>query len=196
MTLAETSKILAVLRVAYPHSFLRQTKTEAALLIELWADMFKADKYEDVDKAVRAYIASDESGYAPTVGQIRAHMLRMSPAGNTMTAQEASSLLVKAVNKSGWHAEEAFNELPAVVQKVVRSPRMLKEWSQMDSQTFNSVIISNFQRSYSAEVNRQRQENMLPQELRTPQQDPQLSDRAGGFLLKYEDIFESDDQDE
>lgn len=172
MTLAETSKILAVLKVAYPNSFNHQSKTEAAIMIELWSDMFKDDQYQDVDKAVRAYIATDESGFAPSVGQIRARMVRMSPEGNTMSAQEAASLLTKAVSKSGWHEKEAFEELPPIIQKVVRNPQMLHEWSQMDSQTFHSVVLSNFQRSYQAEINQQKELQKLPQSLRP--EDPAL----------------------
>lgn len=168
MTKQETAKILSVIKLAYPHSFNSLTNAEMPMLVDLWHDQFTEYTYHDVDMALRAFISTSEGGYAPTIGQIKANVLSLSKNANesVLTAQAASALLAKAVSRSGWHSQEEFEKLPPAIQRVVHDPEMLKQWSQMDSQTFNSVVISNFQRSYSAEVEREKQYSMLPESVK------------------------------
>ena len=48
------------------------------------------------------------------------------------------------------------------MQKIVGSPAQLHEWSQMDRDTVNSVVASNFQRSYKARAKNERDFLSLP----------------------------------
>lgn len=160
MNRLETAKVLAVLEVAYPHSFKGRTKEQAELALELWTEMFAERTYQEVSVAVRAYMSQDESGFAPTIGQINGLIVDSMESG--MSAQEASAILSKAVSRSGWHAAEEFEKLPETIRRVVGSPQMLKEWSQLDSSVFNTVVLSNFQRSYKQTAEHERQDKMLP----------------------------------
>jgi len=163
MTKQETMKILSVLKVAYPHSYQKQSKEEAVMMVQLWTEMFAEIPYRDVDRAVRSFIATDQSGYAPTIGQINAEL---HSGDKTMSPQEASALVAKAASRSAWHAEEEFAKLPPEIQQVVRSPEMLRAWAGMDAETFNSVILSNFQRSYKAAMEDTKKSKMLPASVR------------------------------
>jgi hypothetical protein len=168
MTKQETAKILSVIKLAYPHSFKDLSKSEMPMMVELWHDQFKGDTYHDVDIAVRAFISTSKDGYPPSIGQIKASMFNTAKNANesVLTAQAASAILAKAVSRSGWHSVEEFEKLPPAIQKVVHDPEMLKQWSQMDSQTFHSVVLSNFQRSYNAEVEREEHYEMLPESVK------------------------------
>ena len=74
---------------------------------------------------------------------------------------EAWQIVRKAI--SYYNAEENFINLPPEIQKVVGSPNMLREWAQMDADTVNSVIQSNFMRSFRAKVAQEKEQSMLPE---------------------------------
>ena len=58
------------------------------------------------------------------------------------------------VNAAGFGNFGRFDELPEIVQKAVGSPSMLRHWGMCDSEDVNTVIMSNFQRAYKAELSR------------------------------------------
>jgi len=77
---------------------------------------------------------------------------------------EAWDMVRRAI--SYYHANEAFRNLPPILQKIVGSPNQLREWALMDVETVNSVIQSNFMRSYRAMAAREREYAMLPESTR------------------------------
>ena len=66
------------------------------------------------------------------------------------TEGDAWRLVKKALSDSGYNAKERFDELPEEVQKAVGGPEMLRQWAMLDSDEVNTVIMSNFQRTYKA----------------------------------------------
>ena len=52
-----------------------------------------------------------------------------------MTEQQAWSLISKAISNSAYNATTEYDKLPKLLQIVAGSPAMLREWSQMDSET-------------------------------------------------------------
>lgn len=167
MTREETIKILAILQVTYPISFAKIGRDEKKQMVALWHDMFSDYSYQEVDSAVRAYIATNEGNYAPSVGKIRSMIVKLTkPETGLMTAQEASTLLLRAVSDSTYHSVKQFNRLPEIIQRVVRDPMTLKEWAQIDPETFQTVIISNFQRSYQVALRQEMENAKLPDDLK------------------------------
>lgn len=165
MTRKETAKILAVLKVAYPSSFVRVD--DEKLMLAVWHDSLSDCDYADVDKAVKVYIATNESNFAPSVGKIRKLIVdSKQPETGRMTSQEAASLLSRAVGDSQYHSVEQFEKLPQLIQKVVRDPQMLKEWGQLPVETFQTVILSNFQRSYQIALQQSVEDAKLPDDLK------------------------------
>lgn len=161
MTRAETIKILSVLRGAYPQFYRGIEKNEAEDTVNLWASMFADEPYQIVSAAVKALIVSNDSGFPPVIGQVKAKIRKIT-SPDEMTEGEAWSLVSKALRNSAYGSEEEFNNLPAILQRLVGSPSQLKEWSQMDAETVQSVVASNFQRSYRARAEQQREYDALP----------------------------------
>lgn len=164
MTKQETLKILAILKTMYPEQF---KNVDGKLLADIWQEQLSDCSYQDIDKAVRAYIATNETNFAPSIGKLRSMVVKLNqPEAAYMTAQEAANLVQRAVANSGHHAQEEFAQLPPVIQRIVRTPQTLFEWSQMDVEAFQSVILSNFQRSYQTAVKQEMENEQLPEGLK------------------------------
>ena len=165
MTLEETSAVMDVLTVAYPHFYKTQTDSEKLMAATLWADMFADEPVGVVLAAVKSFIASDEKGYPPTIGAVKAK-IRLITTPKEMTEQEAWALVAKAVRNGTYGSREEYDKLPAVIQRIVGSPTQLREWAAMDRETVQSVVASNFQRSYRARAAHEREVMALPSSVR------------------------------
>lgn len=159
MTRDEVTAILAVLKTAYPTFYKNMSDDEIEDVIDLWATMFADDEVRIVTEAVRAYIATDTKGFPPVIGQIKEKIQEITQP-KMMTEMEAWERVKRAI--SYYNASENFEELPPILQKVVGSPNTLREWALMDGEVVNSVIQSNFMRSYKAKVAQQKEYAMLP----------------------------------
>lgn len=149
MTREDTIKILSVLRGAYPAFYRDITKQEAESTIALWESMFDEEPYELVGAAVKAFISGDGKGFPPSIGQIKERIRQITqPEG--MTEQEAWALVSKAVRNSTYGSEEEFAKLPAEIQAVVHDPGQLKQWAIGPAEDLETVIASNFMRSFRA----------------------------------------------
>lgn len=165
MTLTETFKIIAVLKANYPFMDKGLTIDEIEGRTNLWAEMFADDDYRIVGGAVKAYIANDETGYAPNVGQIKSYIRKLTEP-DEMTEQEAVNLILKAAANSGYNSQAEFEKLPPVLQRLVGSPSQLKEWALMDSSVVNSVVSSNLMRSFKAVAQQEKEIKALPSSVR------------------------------
>jgi len=162
MTRDEATAILAILKTAYPAFYKDMSDEEIDDVINLWAAMFQDDNVKVVTEAVRAYIATDTKGFPPVIGQIKEKIaMIMQSQTQTMTEMEAWQKVKAAI--SYYNAAENFERLPPILQKMVGSPNVLKEWSQMDIETLNTVVQSNFMRSYKAKASQEREYEKLPQ---------------------------------
>lgn len=161
MNQRETLKIMAVIRAAYPYYYNNQSQEDLKTAVRLWQGLFEEHRYELVSAAVKAFIAGDKKGFPPTVGMIM-DKLRLLTQRDEPTEMEAWSLVHKAVKNAAWYAEEEFDALPPDIRQIVASPASLREWAMMDSGTFQSVVQSNFMRSYRARRARAQEVNCLP----------------------------------
>ena len=62
--------------------------------------------------------------------------------------------------------EEEFNKLPYILQRLVGSANKLREWARMNSETLETVVGSNFMRSYRARAANEREYAMLPDDVK------------------------------
>lgn len=161
----EALKIMAILRGAYPQFYRGIDREEAESTVNLWAEMFASDDVRVVAAAVKSVIESDEKGFPPTIGQVKAKM-RMICAPDELSEVEAWGLVAKAIRNSGYEAQEEFEKLPTLIRRIVGSPSQLRDWSQMDSDAVHSVVASNFQRSYRAKAARKKEVQALPADVR------------------------------
>lgn len=147
------ARICAVLKAAYTaQSFLPDKES-----IELWYGFLKDLPYDRVAVAVQSYIMVNR--FPPTIADIRKSVVDLGTrADDSMSEMEAWSCVRKAIARSSYHSVEEFEALPTPCKKAVGSPDNLREWSQMETETVNSVIHSNFLRAYRTVTERVREE--------------------------------------
>ena len=93
--------------------------------INAWYAIIGDCDYKPMEKALQAYITTDTSGFAPSIGQLldKLHIIQNPQELNEM---EAWSLVSKALRNGYYGAVEEFNKLPPLVQKAVGSPDNLR----------------------------------------------------------------------
>lgn len=134
--------------------------------INAWYAIIGDCDYKLMEKALQAYITTDTSGFAPSIGQLldKLHTIQNPQELNEM---EAWSLVSKALRNGYYGAVEEFNKLPPLVQKAVGSPDNLRNWSQTDSESIENVVQSNFIKTYRTVVNRENEIKKMPADVQT-----------------------------
>lgn len=161
MTKKEMAEIIAIMQSNYPDDFRGMSDKAMNGKINLWFMQFRDDDFKEVLAAVMAHIATDTNRFMPPVGVIKAKLVEIR-LPDEMTPQEAWELVSRATRNSAYNSSEEFAKLPPVVQRLVGSPTQLKEWAQMDTDTLQSVVASNFQRSYKIRAAKEREFLALP----------------------------------
>ena len=165
MTIKETAAVMDVLDIAYP-GFLQRQK-DPAMTVRLWAEMLEPYPLKLVMAAVKSLIATDEKGFPPVPGRVLGKIRQLTETDKDhLTEQEAWNLARRAASNGIYSSREEFDRLPPEVQLVVHDPAVLREWAVMPADELNTVIASNFQRSYRAVVQQIREYNALPQDVR------------------------------
>ena len=162
----EMAEILAIMQANYPDDFRGMSDTAMNAKINLWFMQFRDDDYKEVLAAVMAHIATDTNRFMPPVGVIKAKLVEIRQP-DEMTEMEAWELVSKATRNSTYNSAEEFAKLPPVVQRLVGSHMQLKEWAAMDADTLQSVVASNFQRSYKVRAKSEREYLALPSSVKT-----------------------------
>lgn len=165
MTMQETSVVMNVLNAAFPGFYSKTSDAERKQILQLWAEMFRGDDVALVAAAVKALIATESSGFPPTIGQVKAR-LRQITTPQEMTDGEAWALVAKAIRNSAYDSRTEFEALPEEVRRIVGSATQLREWSMMDSDTVHSVVASNFQRAFRVRQKSNRDYAALPEDIR------------------------------
>lgn len=162
MTRDETIKLLMVIQSAYPN-FKPPDKTVA---VDTWYTMLKDMDYNVVQMGLRAYITTDTSGFAPSIGRL-INTIYTIQNPQELNEMEAWALVSKALKNGYYGAVEEFDSLPPLVQKAVGNPDNLRNWSQTDTNSIENVVQSNFMRSYRLVVNRENEIKKMPADVRT-----------------------------
>ena len=185
MTRDETIKILMAIQAAYPN-YRPQDKTVA---VNVWAEMLSDIPYEQVSIAVKAYIQTDTSGFAPSVGDIREKVRDIFSKKDDLNETAAWSLVMKAIRRSTYYSEEEFAKLPPVVRRAVASPKQLREWATLEDVDGKAmtVIQANFQRTFRMEQKREWERNKLSPDilkLMNPIITPRIEDKPGKLSIE------------
>lgn len=140
MTREETTKVLSIIKLAYPNFYKNITKQEAENTVNLYQEMFKEDEANLVMVAVKELINTFQ--YPPTIADIKNKMYKLTNIEKTPT--ELWNKLQSAISNSLYHSVEMFDGLPDEVKKFVGGPKQLKELSMMDSDVIHSVTKGQF----------------------------------------------------
>lgn len=157
----ETKKIIRIMCASYPN----YKPTDISETIDVWASMLSEYTYEHIAVALKSYIATDTSGFAPSIGDIiqKANSL----VGNgELNEIEAWTLVSKAIRNGYYGAEKEFEKLPPTVQKAVGSHEQLRLWATTDNKSIETVVASNFMRTYKTEVKRAEEYARLPEDVK------------------------------
>lgn len=156
----EVAKLLATIQAYYP----QYNPLDKTIAVNAWFDMLKEYPKELIENALRAFISTDTTGFAPSVGQLIGKMNEIQNIGE-LNEMEAWTLVSKAIRNSGYHSTEEFEKLPELVQKSVGTPSQLRTWA-LDQNYNEQVVSSNFIKCYRAEAKMKRERMSLPQDIR------------------------------
>lgn len=177
MDRTETIKIMAVLRAAYPQYYAKQSADDLQGIVNLWAEMFAEEPYTTVAMATKALIKTRVSTFPPGIGEINEKILQITQP-EEMTEMEAWGLVRRAIRGASMDlssrkirggvqdprtsAQVNFEALPELLQHVVNSPEQLAAWERLSDNEIDTVIQSNFMRSYRAKAKHARDYIALP----------------------------------
>ena len=134
--------------------------------VDVWNMMLEAYSYNQVSIALKAYATSDTSGFAPSIGQLIGKIQTISQP-QELDGMTAWGLVSKALRNGTYGAVEEFNKLPPLVKQAVGMPDNLKNWATSDYQTIETVIQSNFLRTYETVVERANEINRMPDNIKS-----------------------------
>lgn len=162
MTRDETKLIIRAMTASYPN----YKPNDLSSTVDVWATMLVDYDYEGMSLALQSYITTDTSGFAPAIGQLIAKYNELkNPA--QMNTMEAWALVSKALRNGYYNSKGEFDKLPPTVQKAVGSAENLFHWSMTDEAEVETVIASNFKKSYETECKRERELQAMPLTIRT-----------------------------
>lgn len=189
MTRDDAKKIIMIIASAYPNF----KPLDLSNTVDTWHLLLSDYTYEQISVALKAYILSDTSGFAPSVGQLIEKVHTIHNSGTELNGLEAWGLVSKALRNGTYGAEEEFNKLPEIVQKAVGSPSQLRNWATTDSNSIENVIQSNFLRTYSSVCSREKEFVKMPSEIRnmiTQNTETKMIDTKENNDIKQIDIRE------
>lgn len=155
----ETKKIIRIMCDSYPN-FKPSNLTET---VDVWNMMLSDYTYREISVALKAYILSDTSGFAPSIGQLVGQIHSMSKP-QALNEMEAWALVSKAIRNSSYRSVEEFLRLPEEVQRAIGTPEQLRIWA-IDEDYNETVVMSNFQRTYRAELEKNSNNEKLPDKM-------------------------------
>lgn len=133
---------------------------------EQWARLLGDLPTDLVRAAVEAHACV--SPFPPTIADIRQRVAKIRQGGESgeLTEAEAWAMVSKAISRASTYSVKDFEAFPPAVKRAVGSPRQLCEWGMMEIETVQSVVSSNFRRSYAQALTQHREAAMLPEAVR------------------------------
>lgn len=162
MTREETVKIIRIMCDCYPN----YKPSNLSETVDVWNMMLEEYSYSQISMALKTYVHSDTSGFAPSIGQLIGKIQTISQP-QELDGMTAWGLVSKALRNGTYGAVEEFNKLPPLVKQAVGMPDNLKNWATADYQTIETVIQSNFLRTYETVVKRANEINRMPDNIKS-----------------------------
>ena len=154
MTRDEVKRIIQIMCTTYPN-FHPANLSET---VDVWAMMLEDFTYQEIAIALKAYILTDTSGFAPSVGALVSKVRK----AEELNEMEAWAMVSRALRNGTYGAEEEFAKLPPMVQKAVGGPSNLRQWAQTGADSVENVIQSNFIKTYRSVAKRENDLLALP----------------------------------
>lgn len=184
MLLEDTAMLLARIKATYPNW---KPEVSNETLLAAWHDILQDVSAGEAYAALKAYICSNTSGFAPSPGQL-IQIIHKKDEQDELTPEEAWALVYRAICNSGYSSAEEFEKLPPECRRAIGRPETLKELCMMDAETVNSVEKSHFIRQYRMEIQKKRELERIP---------PAIRERLGILIAAKSPIqaFSSEDRE-
>lgn len=161
MTREDCKKLLMIIDASYPNFKVEN----ASDTLDAWFYLLQDYEFNQIAIGLKVYIATSGSAFAPSVSELIAasnkpKQLIDSDVNATWTAVR------KAIRRSAYDSVEEFEKLPDEAKKIVGNPAQLHSWSQMTSESIDTVVASNFRRSFDAITKRNAEIAALPENVR------------------------------
>lgn len=150
----ETKQILMRLQTLFPNFKV----TDATIMIDTWQEYLADYSYNDVKGAIKIFVSTDKSGFAPSISQIIG-IIQDAYDDGRMTDMEIWDAVYKAC--SGYDCIEEYNKLPAILQRVVGSPQVLKQWGMTSTQELFSYVRPIVTKSYNEVYTQQKNKRIM-----------------------------------
>lgn len=142
MNKKEISKIILILKTAYPYAFKDMGENEIESMVNLYQELFKDDSYQEVSKAIVNIINTSE--YMPTIATIKSKIYDIKHPIQESNTELWESLL-SAIRNSSYYAEREFEKLPPLVKEFIQSPQQLQSIArEMTSDEIHTVFKGQF----------------------------------------------------
>jgi hypothetical protein len=166
MNKIEATALLSIIKTAYPNFYKGANEIDDA--INLWSMMFTNEPAKIVTEAVKALICVLK--FPPTIADVKTKIYDITHP-ERMTEMEAWAIVKKAVESYSIYESyennmKMFNNLPETIKNTIGNISQLRVWGQMEYESFNTVVQSNFMRSFKMKQQQEIERAMLPESTR------------------------------
>lgn len=156
----EIKKLIMAIATCYPN----YKPSDITATIDMWTMMLEERSYQEMALALKSFILTDTSGFAPNIAQLIAKANELKQ-GEQLSEMEVWSLVSKAIRNSSYNARSEFEKLPPAVQKAVGSHENLRTWAT-DSNYNENVVQSHFLNCYKTVLKREKENNALSSDIK------------------------------
>lgn len=160
MTREECKQVIMVIQATYPNWNIKN-KQET---LDAWYLFLQDYEYNVIMMALKIYISSTNSDFAPSVS----NLIAMARKPKELTQEDEVSLWREVrplISRGIYHAEEDFETLSPMAKRLVGDAGQLREWAMLESDVIDSVIQSNFKSRVATMQKRDTEFNAMPIEV-------------------------------
>lgn len=174
----EVQQVMGILDSYFPSWLSKLSLVSKNNLIDVWCKLLEDQNPQLVINAVYAILKSSTHQFPPTVGIILTRVKDMTQQVE-LSEQEAWAAVKKALGNCIHNSVLEYQKLPKEIQLVV-TPDMLYDWAILPTEELDTVVSSNFMRSYRSRIEAYRENQILDDGMKT------LIGNVGDNLLKIE----------
>lgn len=158
MTKNDVAELIMILKEYYPRDV---ESTNIETKVSAWHLLLRDYEKNIILNAALAFVLSDTKGFMPTPGQIINKISVIRKSDNDMTEMEAWGYISKAIKNSIYNSKEEYYNLPEILKKCV-TPELLRDWAMVEGDDVQTVIQSNFLRTFRVKKESVKEFEALP----------------------------------
>ena len=156
MTLEEFKDVARVINALYGTG--EKVTFDTVAKVKAWYSCLSDLDYAAVSAAVKNHAMTNK--FPPTIAEIRKECTEIISTP-LLGEQEAWEMVRDGIRNGTYGAQEEFDKFPPEVQAAVVTPWALSEWAMLSSNEVDTVIQSQFKRSYRSTTERREKERVL-----------------------------------